>query len=171
MTLCSCRPTSDKGGHLQPEESSWRFIYLFIYFSIRSFDLFVFLIFITPYTNNHQHISTYFHTFTTLAVVIVIITISAFDVRGDSQPRGTKTAKTHNKYSRTDNILKQEVTSDPAIAALVLKKMHPNFLKNVTVRTIQHCRRTSTCLLHVVPRNACSLRPWRRNDLIYAPNI
>ncbi|KAG7177392.1 putative Transposase-containing protein 19 [Homarus americanus] len=39
---------------------------------------------------------------------------------------------------RTDNILKREVMSDPAVTASTLKKKHPDLLKHVAIRTIQH---------------------------------
>ncbi|KAG7156092.1 Transposable element Tcb2 transposase-like 4, partial [Homarus americanus] len=39
---------------------------------------------------------------------------------------------------RTDNILKREVMSDPAVTASTLKKKHPDLLKHVAIRTVQH---------------------------------
>ncbi|XP_042241303.1 uncharacterized protein LOC121878935 isoform X3 [Homarus americanus] len=39
---------------------------------------------------------------------------------------------------RTDNILKREVMSDPAVTASTLKKRYPNLLKHVAIRTVQH---------------------------------
>ncbi|KAG7160129.1 Gastrula zinc finger protein XlCGF57.1-like 4 [Homarus americanus] len=39
---------------------------------------------------------------------------------------------------RTDNILKCEVMSDPAETGSTLKKKHPDLLKHVAIRTIQH---------------------------------
>ncbi|KAG7158138.1 putative CENP-B N-terminal DNA-binding domain-containing transposase-like [Homarus americanus] len=39
---------------------------------------------------------------------------------------------------RTDNILKREVMSDPAVTASTLKKKYPDLLKHVAMRTVQH---------------------------------
>ncbi|KAG7174711.1 Transposable element Tcb2 transposase-like 7 [Homarus americanus] len=39
---------------------------------------------------------------------------------------------------RTDNILKHEVMSDPAVTASTQKKKHPDLLKHVAIRTVQH---------------------------------
>ncbi|KAG7175342.1 Transposable element Tcb2 transposase-like 1 [Homarus americanus] len=39
---------------------------------------------------------------------------------------------------RTENILKCEVMSGPAVTASTLKKKHPDLLKHVAIRTVQH---------------------------------
>ena len=43
------------------------------------------------------------------------------------------------KTSRfTDTIMKREIQKNPRLTALDLQTLHPNFLKNITIRTVQH---------------------------------
>ena len=39
----------------------------------------------------------------------------------------------------TDTVMKRELQKNPCLTALDLQTLHPNFLKNVTIRTVQHC--------------------------------
>ena len=38
----------------------------------------------------------------------------------------------------TDAIMKRELQKNPRLTALELQTLHPNLLKNVTIRTVQH---------------------------------
>ena len=57
---------------------------------------------------------------------------------GTAPPRKQGSGAPKETSTHTDRILKREVTSDPSITVVSLKKKHPSLLKNVAVRTIQH---------------------------------
>ena len=74
--------------------------------------------------------------------------------------------------SKTDKLLKREVTSYPSITAIQLKNKHHKLLHNVSTRTICHrlqkvlglpCRRAA--------KSPCSLQQWRRKGSTFARNI
>lgn len=48
---------------------------------------------------------------------------------------------------RTDKILKHEVLSEPAVTASALKEKHPDLLKDISIRTLQHSLQKDLSLL------------------------
>ena len=57
---------------------------------------------------------------------------------GSTPPRKTGSGVKRKTTARTDKILVREVKQDPSITAAELKHKHPDLLKDVSVRTIQH---------------------------------
>ena len=57
---------------------------------------------------------------------------------GTIPPRKKGSGARRKTSPRTDKVLKREVLAEPSITAVELKKKHPDLLKKVSVRTIQH---------------------------------